>query len=153
MPGRVDHCWTTPGVCTTGDFEPSQRHSYYKWLVAQGLYWNRGGGGGGAAICHACPTVSITSKDFTRFQIVLQNPSVKLEIQCAFIHLPINYIRNISCDNSLQFLTDVVQRMGVFRKLIQCTMPILSSIPSPCIIPSMCFAPLSFSLSPCCFSG
>ena len=149
MPGRVDHCWTTPGVCTNGDFEPSQRHSYSPisdWWHRVYIEY------GGPAICHACPTVSITSKDFTRFQIVLQNPSVKLEIQCAFIHLPINCICNISCDNSLQFLTDVVQRMGVFRKLIQCTMPILSSIPSPCIIPSMCFAQLSFSLSSCCFS-
>ena len=29
--------------------------------------------------------------------------------------------------------------MGVFNKIIQRTMPILSSIPSPCITPSMCW--------------
>ena len=38
----------------------------------------------GPAICHACPAVSITFKDFTRFQIVLRNPyDVKLATQCA----------------------------------------------------------------------
>ena len=119
-------------MCTDEDFEPLQRHSYSPirdwWHRVYIEIW-------GPAICHACPTVSITPKDLTRFQIVLRNPSVKLEIQCAFIHLPINCICNISCDNSLQFLTDAVQIVGVFPKLIQCTMPILSSIPSPCIIP------------------
>ena len=96
----------------------------------------------GPAIYHACPTVSITFKDFTRCQIVLRNPSVKLRIQCLFIHSPINCICNtdflwsiFSCDNILQFVTDVVQIMGVFDKLIQCTMLISSSITSPCIIP------------------
>ena len=46
----------------------------------------------GPATCHACPAVSITFKDFTRFQIVLRNRYVKLAIQCAFIHSPINCI-------------------------------------------------------------
>ena len=49
----------------------------------------------GPAICHACPAVSITFKDFTRFQMVLQNPYVKLAIQCTFIHSPINCICDI----------------------------------------------------------
>ena len=91
----ADHYWTTPSVCTKGDFD-------------------------------------------TRFW----NPHVKLAIQCTLIHSPINCIcdidflwSNISCDNILQFVTDVVQKMGVFGKLIQYTMPILYSIPSPCITP------------------
>ena len=53
--------------------------------MAHGLYWNMGP--------TICPSVSITSKVFTRFQIVL--PNLKLEIQCAFIHSPINCICNI----------------------------------------------------------
>ena len=92
MPGSVDHCWTTPSVCTDGDFDPFERHSYSPisdwWYRVDIEIW-------GPAICHACPAVSITSKDFTRFQIVLQNPPVKLEIQCAFIHSPINCICKI----------------------------------------------------------
>ena len=43
-------------------------------------------------------------------------------------------MKHISSDNVLQFVTDVVKRMRVFGKLIQCTMLILSSIPSTCII-------------------
>ena len=58
-----------------------------------------------------------------------------------------------SCDNILQFVTDVVQRMGVFGNQLQYAKPILSNIPSPCITPSMCFEPLSFSLLSCCFQG
>ena len=58
-----------------------------------GLYWNVGT----SSICHAYSTVSITSKEFTKFQIVLRtwNPSVKLEIHCAFIRSAINCICNI----------------------------------------------------------
>ena len=33
-----------------------------------------------SSICHACPTVIITSKDFTGFQIIWLNPPVELEI-------------------------------------------------------------------------
>ena len=51
---------------------------------------------------------------------------------------------HISSDNGLQFVTDVVQRMGVFGKLIQCTMPILSSIPFTCIIMDLWEAVLLF---------
>ena len=52
---------------------------------------------GTSSICHAYSTVSITSKEFTKFQIVLRtlNPSVKLERHCAFIRSPINCICNI----------------------------------------------------------
>ena len=53
-------------------------------------------------------------------------------------------MKHISSDNVLQFATDVLQRMGVFGKLIQCTMPILSSIPSPCIIMDLWEAVLLF---------
>ena len=41
----------------------------------------------------------------------------------------------MSCDNIVHFVTDVVPRMGVYGKLNQCAMPILSSILFPCIIP------------------
>ena len=92
MPGSVDHCWTTPSVCTNGDFDTLVKAFIFtnKWLVAQGLYWNMG-----PATCHACPAVSITFKDFTRFQIVSRNPYEKLAMQCAFIHSPINFKCNI----------------------------------------------------------
>ena len=49
----------------------------------------------GQATCLACPAVSITFKDFTWFQIVLRNPYVKLAMQRAFIHSPINCICDI----------------------------------------------------------
>ena len=43
----------------------------------------------------------------------------------------------ISCDNSIQFVTDIIQTTGLFSKLIQYTMLILSTIPSctmpPCV--------------------
>ena len=145
-------------VCTNGDCDLLQRHSYSLisdwWHRVYIEIW-------GPAIYHACPTVSITHKDFTRCQIALHNPSVKLEIQCAFIHpftnkLHLRYwlpLKHISCDNILQFVTYVVQRMGMFCKLIQYIILILSSISSPCIIPSLCFESLSFSLLSCCFSG
>ena len=144
MPGSVDHCWTTPSVCTNGDCDLLQRHSYSPisdwWHRVYIEIW-------GPAIYHACPTVSITHKDFTRCQIALHNPSVKLEIQCAFIHpftnkLHLRYwfpLKHISCDNVLQFVTYVVQRMGMFCKLIQYIILILSSISSPCIIPLLVF--------------
>ena len=112
----------------------------HEWVIGgTGLYWNVGT----SSICHTYSTVSITSKEFTKFQIVLRtwNPSVKLEIHCAFIRSPINCICNtdflwskfpVAILYSLS--SKVIQRMGVFDKLIQCTMPILSSIPSTCII-------------------
>ena len=158
MPGSVDHCWTTPSVCTNGDCDLLQRHSYSPisdwWHRVYIEIW-------GPAIYHACPTVSITHKDFTRCQIVLHNPSVELEIQRAFIHpftnkLHLRYwhpLKHISCDNILQFVTYVVQRMGMFCKFIQYIILISSSISSPCITPSLCFEPLTFSLLSCCFSG
>ena len=145
MPGNVDHCWTTPSVCTNGDCDPLQRHSYSPisdwWHRLYIEIW-------GPAIYRAWPKVSITHKDFTRCQIVLHNPSVKLAIQCAFTHpftnkLHLRYwlpLKHISCDNILQFVTYVVQRMGIFCKLIQYIIFILSSISSPCIIPSLCLS-------------
>ena len=96
MPGSVDQCWTIPNVyqCV-----PLQRHSYSPirdWWHSLGLYWNMG-----QAICHACRAVSIIFKDFTRFQIVVQNPYVKLAIQCAFIHSVINCICDIDFPYSI----------------------------------------------------
>ena len=91
MPWSVDYYWTIPSMCTNGDFGPLQMHSYLPisdWW--HGVYieiW-------GPAIYHACPTVNLASKAFTRCQIVLHNPSVNLEIVCAFIHSLINCIRN-----------------------------------------------------------
>ena len=144
MPGSVDHCWTTPSVRPNGDCDLLQRHSYspisYWWYRVYIEIW-------GPAIYHARPTVCITHKDFTRCQIVLHNPSVKLEIQCAFIHpftnkLHLRYwlpLKHISCDNILQFVTYVAQRMGMFCKLIQYIILILSSISPPCITPLLVF--------------
>ena len=119
-------------------------HIHQYVIGGTGLYWNMGT----SSICHAYSTVSITSKEFTKLQIVLRtwNPSVKLEIHCAFIRSPINCICNIDFLWSkfpvtilYSLSSKVIQRMGVFDKLIQCTMPILSSIPSTCIIPRHLF--------------
>ena len=63
-------------------------HIHQEVINGTGFVW-------GQSTCHACPAVSITFKDFTRFRIVLQNPYMKLEIQCAFIHSPINCICDI----------------------------------------------------------
>ena len=94
MPGSVDYCRTTPSLCTNGDFDLLQRHPYSPisdwWhrvymciLIHEGKF-------------HLSPlsAVSIASKDFTRFQIVSWNPSMKLEINCAFIRSPLNCISN-----------------------------------------------------------
>ena len=62
-------------------------------------------------------------------------------------------LKHISCDNILQFVTDVVQRMGVFGKLIQYAMPLLSSIPSPGITPSMCLSHCPSHYYPVAFQG
>ena len=157
MPGSVDHCWTTPSVCTNGDCDLLQRHSYSPisdwWHRVYIEIW-------GPAICHACPTVSITHEDFTRCQIVLHNPSVKLEIQCAFIHpftnkLHLRYwlpLKHISCDNILQFVTYVVQIMGMFCKLIQYIMLIYIQHffalhhPPPCVLSPSHYYPVAFQL-------
>ena len=92
MPGSVDHCWNTPSLCTNGDFDPLQTYSYSSinewWHSVYIEIW-------GPAICRACPTVSITPKDFTWSQIVLRNPSLRLEIHYAFIRSPIYSICNI----------------------------------------------------------
>ena len=139
MPGSVDHCWTIPSVCTNGGFDsPCKGMFTNKWLVAHNLYWNM------SASHLSCMSSS---------QHYIQGLTVCLHPLTNKLHLwywlP---LRHISCDNILQFVPDVVQRMGVFGKLIQYAMPILSSIPSPWIVPSMCFEPLSFPLLSCCFS-
>ena len=137
MPGSVDYCRTTPSLCTNGDFDPLQRHPYSPisdwWhrvymciLIHEGKF-------------HLSPlsAVSIASKDFTRFQIVSWNPSMKLEINCAFIRSPLNCISNT---DMLQ--TNFLWQYWCYSKdgsfWLQRTMPILSSIPFPCITPSMC---------------
>ena len=136
----VDHCWTTPNLCTNGDVDLAKAFIFTnKWLVAQ-VY---------TQIWGPAPFVrliqqSALSKEFTKFQIVLRtwNPSVKLEIHCAFIRSPINCICNIDFLWSkfpvtilYSLSSKVIEMMGVFDKLIQCPMPILSSIPSTCITP------------------
>ena len=149
MPGSVNHCWTTPSVCTNGDFDPLQRyscssisdwwHSVYIEIFGQ-------------------PFVSLVQQSASPPRTSLHKVSNSLAkcLHPATTKLRLQYwlaLKQISCDNILQFVTDVVQRMGVFGKLIQSTVLILSSIPSPCITLSMCYEPLSFSQSSCCFSG
>ena len=138
MSGNVDHYWTTPNERTNGDFDPLQRHSYSPkndwWHSVYIEIW-------GPAICHACPTVSITSKDFTRCQIVLHNPSVNVR-DTVCLH-PFTKITAfvIMTSSEAHFLWQYFtvchwccSKNGVFGKLVQCTMLILSSIHSPCII-------------------
>ena len=90
MPGSVDHCWITSSVCTNGDFDPLCKgiHISDWWHRVYIEIW-------GTATCHARPAVSITFKDSARFQIVLQNPYMKLAVEYAFIHSPINCICDI----------------------------------------------------------
>ena len=156
MPGSVDHCWTIPSVCTNGDFGPLQRHSYSPisdwWHRVYIEIW-------GPAIYHACPTVSITFKDFTRYQLVLHNPSVNLEILCAFIQSPINCIRNTDFLWSI-FPVTIFYSLSLMLDKEWC---LASSFNVQCLFypaflllassPSMCFGPLSFTLSPCCWWG
>ena len=62
-------------------------------------------------------------------------------------------LKHISCDNILQFVTDVVQRLGVFCKLIQYAMPILFNILSPCITPSIGLSHCPSHYYPVAFQG
>ena len=147
MPGSVDNCWTIPCVCTKGDFGPLQRHSYSPisdwWHRVYIELW-------GPAMYHACPTVSITFKDFTWCQIVLHNPSVNLEIVCTFIHPPINCIRNtdflwsifpVTIFHSLSLMLDKVWECLASSFNVQCLFyPAFLHFAS---YPSMCFGPLS----------
>ena len=150
MQGSVDHCWTTPSVCTNGDCAPLQRHPY----SPTSDWWHRVYIEISApAICHACPTVSITSNDITRFQIVLQNPSVKLEIQCAFINSPINCICNTDCLWSIFSVTIFYSLSLMLFKEWECWASSFNVqyLFYPAFLlrassPSMCFEPLSFSL-------
>ena len=113
-----------------------------KWLVAQGLYWNMR-----ASHLSCLSNSQYYPQGLHKVSNSLANPSVKLEIQCAFNHpftneLHLRYwlpLKHISCDNILQFVTYVVQRMGRFCKLIQYIILISSSISSPCIIPLLVF--------------
>ena len=118
---------------TNGDCYLLQRHSYSPisdwWHRVYIEIW-------GPAIYHACPTVSITHKDFTRYKIVKHNPSVKLEIQCAFIHtctnkLHLRYwlpLKHISRDNILQFVnTHFIQHFFALHHPPSC---VLSHCPS-----------------------
>ena len=98
------------------------------------------------AFCNACPAVSITFKDFTRFQIVLQNPYVKLAIQCALIHSPINCICDINflwsifpvtifCSLSLMLFKEWGCLASSFN--MQCLFYpafLLLASPSPCVL-------------------
>ena len=160
MSMSVDHCWTTPYLCTNGDVDLLQRHSYspisdwwHRFILKCGT----------SSICHAYSTVSITSKEFTKFQIVLRtwNPSVKLEIYCAFIRSPINCICNIdflwskfpvailySLSSKVKLFTGSECLTNSFN--VQCLFyPAFLLLASPS---SICFEPLSFLLLFCCFS-
>ena len=157
MPGSADHCWTIPCVCTNGDFDLLQRHSYSPlsdwWHRVYIEIW-------GPAIHHACPTVSITSKDFTRCQIVLPNPSGKLEIHRAFLCSPINCLCSTDFLWSIFPVTIFYSLSLMLFKEWEC---LASSFNVQCLFypaflrlassPSMCFDPVSFSLLCCCFSG
>ena len=103
-----------------------------------------------SATCHACPAISITFKDFTVSKSLAKSICEVSDTVCLhpltnemhlWYWLP---LKHITCDNILKFVTDVVQRMEVFGKLIQNAIHILSSIPSPCITPSMCLSLLLF---------
>ena len=92
-------------------------------------------------------------------QIVLHNPSVNLEIRCAW-HSPIYCIRNTDFLWSIFPVTIFYSLSLMLDKEWEC---LASSFNVQCLFcraflhlassPSMCFGPLSFSLSPCCFSG
>ena len=112
-----------------------------KWLMAQGLYWNMG------AIPLSCLS---SSQHYLQGLHKVSNSLAKsvCEVSDTVCLHPLTNklhlwywlpLKHISCDNILQFVTDVVQRMGLFGKLIQYAMPISSSIRSPCITTSMCF--------------
>ena len=108
-----------------------------KSLVAQGLYWNMGVSHLSclSSSQHYLEGLHKVSNSLAKSAcevsdtVCLQPLTNKLHL---WYWLP---LKHISCDNILQFVTDVVQRVGVFCKLIQYAMPILSSIPSPCITP------------------
>ena len=159
MSMSVDHCWTTPNLCTNGDVDLLQRHSYSP-ISGTGFYWNVWT----SFICHAYSTVGITSKDFTKFQIVLWtwNPSVKLEIHCAFIRSPINSICNIDFLWSkfpVAILYSLSSKVKLFKGWecltnsfnVQC--PFYPAFLLLASSSSICFEPLSFLLLFCCFSG
>ena len=145
MPESVDHRWTTPSVGTKGDFDLLQRYSYSPisdwWHNVYIEIW-------GPAICHAYPAVSITSKDFTRFQIFFRNPSVKLEIQCAFIYSPVNCICNIDFLWSIFPGTIFYSLSLMLFKESECS---ASAFRVQCLFYPT-FLLLASSLS-CCFSG
>ena len=138
MPGSVDHCWTTPIVCVPMEILTTLAKAFIftnKWLVAQGLYWNVG-----------ASHLSCFSSSQPYLQGLHKVSSSLAKSVCEFsdtvcLHPLTNklhlwywlLLKHISCDSSLQFVTDVIRRMGVLGKLIQYAMPILSSIDSPCI--------------------
>ena len=101
MPGSADHCWTTPNLCTNGDVDPCEE------FILQFAIWG--------------PAPFVT---------LVQQPEVVRDTFC--LHPLTNKrhlkywlaLKQISSDNMVQFVTDVVQRVGVFGKLIQCTMPV-----------------------------
>ena len=152
--GSVDHCWTTPSVCTNGDVDtPSpphtttNHHPHPTPPPAKALITIRDCGTGfilkyGSNHLSCLPS----SQHYLQGLHKVSNSLVKsaCEVSDAVCFKPLTNklhlwyrlsLKYISCDNILQFVTDVVQRMGVFGKLIQYAMPILYSIPSPCTTP------------------
>ena len=117
---------------------PLQRHPH-KWLVAQGLYWNMGGShlSCSSSSQHYLQGLHKVSNSLAKSiceisdRVCLHPLTNKLHL---WYWLP---LKHISCGNILQFVTDVVQRMGVFGKLIQClfypAFLLLTSLP-PCVL-------------------
>ena len=137
-------------------------HIHQYVIGGTGLYWNVGT----SSVCQAYSTVSITSKEFTKFQIVLRtwNPSVKLEIHCAFIRSPINCICNIDFLWSkfpVEMLYSLSSKVKLFKGLECLTNSF--NVHRQCLFypaflllassSSISFEPLFFLLLFCCFSG
>ena len=156
MPGSVDYCRTTPSLCTNEDFDPLQSHPYSP--ISPSCWWHR------VYMCilihggkfHLSPlsAVSIASMDFTRFQIVSWNPSMKLEINCASISSSLNCISNtdmfqnkfpvtiLMLFKGWEFLTRSCNAQCLFYPAF-----LLLASPPPCV------ESLFISWLSCCFSG
>ena len=95
-----------------------------KWLVARGLYWNMGVSHLSclSSSQHYLQGLHKVSNSLTK-SIWEVSDTVCLHPLTNKLHLwywlP---LKHISCGNILKFVTDVVQRMGVFGKLIQYAM-------------------------------
>ena len=129
MPGSVDHCWTTPNLWTNGDVDPCEE------FILQFAIWG------------PAPFVTLVQQPEVVNDTFYLHPLTKKRHLKYWLAL-----KQISSDNMVEFVTDVVQRVGVFGKLIQCTMPV-SSIPSPCITPLCVLSHCPFHYYPVVVQG